>query len=214
MWGIVRGAAAAFLAAALGLASSAVSAVAADWAAGPRFAPYAPSPLSAYDWTGGYFGLNLGYHWGRVTNFAGAQPDGAAGGAQAGYNWQFGQFVFGGETDMQFSGARDTFAAWQFSNPWFGSLRARAGFAMNNVLFYATAGLAYGAMKLQFGGVSETHRHLGFTTGAGVELGLGRHWSARAEYLFNDLSDRGYVLTGANNGFETNLLRFGVNYRF
>jgi outer membrane immunogenic protein len=202
------------LAAALGVSGSVGPICAADWGARHGPALYAPSPLSAYDWTGGYFGLNLGYHWGRVTNFAGGRPGGAAGGVQAGYNWQVGQFVFGGETDLQLSGARDTFAAWQFSNPWFGSLRARAGFAMNNVLFYATAGLSYGSLQIQFNGASETQRHLGLTTGAGVEVGLSRQWSARAEYLFNDLSDRGYVLTGVNNGFESNLLRFGVNYRF
>ena len=35
---------------------------------------------------------------------------GIAGGIQVGYNWQSGQFVFGGETDLQLSGADDTFA--------------------------------------------------------------------------------------------------------
>ena len=49
------------------------------------------------------------------------------GGVQAGYNVQYSQFVFGGETDLQVSGANDTFAPWKFSNPWFGTLRARAG---------------------------------------------------------------------------------------
>ena len=66
---------------------------------------------------------------------------------QAGYNGQFGQFVFGGETDLQVSDADDTFAPWKFSNPWFGTLRARAGFAMSNVLFYGTVGLAYGTLE-------------------------------------------------------------------
>jgi outer membrane immunogenic protein len=190
-------------------ASAAASDLGERW--GP--VPYAPTPVSRYDWTGGYFGLNVGYQWARVTNL-GARPQGPAGGAQAGYNWQVGQFVFGGETDLQLSGAGDTFAAWQFSNPWFGSVRGRAGFAMNNVLFYATAGLGFGELKAQIGGAVESKRHLGFNAGAGMEVGLARNWSARAEYLFMDLSDRGYVLTGANNGFEANQLRLGVNYRF
>ena len=51
---------------------------------------------------------------------------------QAGYNWQYGRFVFGGETDLQFTDADDKFAAWKFSNPWFGTLRARAGVTMDN----------------------------------------------------------------------------------
>lgn len=188
-----------------------VAAGAADWAVASRFAPQRSA--DSYGWGGGYFGVNVGHSHGRVTGTPG-NPAGVGGGIQGGYNWQFGQFVVGGETDLQVSGARDTFASWQFSNPWFGSVRARAGFAMNNILFYATAGLAYAGVDLEFGGVTESRRHLGFTTGAGMEVGLARNWSARAEYLFNDLTDRAYVLTDGSNGFEANTLRVGVNYRF
>ncbi|MGB7717773.1 MAG: porin family protein, partial [Pseudolabrys sp.] len=77
-----------------------------------------------------------------MTNFSG-DPSGIAGGGQLGYNWQVGQFVFGAETDIQVSGADDTFAPWKFSNQWFGTLRGRAGYAINNVLLFASAGLAY-----------------------------------------------------------------------
>lgn len=172
------------------------------------------SPSSiGYSWAGGYFGLNLGYSWGDITNLGGSLG-GLAGGLQAGYNWQAGVFVFGGESDIQLSDADDRFAAWQFSNPWFGSLRARAGFAMNNTLFYATAGLAYGGVQVELAGIREARTHLGWAAGAGMEVGLSHNWSARAEYLVMDLADRGYVMTGTNNGFEANLLRFGVNYRF
>jgi len=38
------------------------------------------------------------------------------------------------------------FAPWQFSNPWFGTLRGRAGVAVGNVLIFGTAGLAYGSL--------------------------------------------------------------------
>lgn len=188
-----------------------IPALAAD--AGPL--PYAPSarPFDGYDWTGGYFGVSTGYQWGRVTN-NGAQPSGATGGGQAGYTWQAGRFVIGGETDLQLSGAEGTFAPWQFSNPWFGTLRGRAGFAMNNVMFYATAGLAYGELKAQLAGARESKTQSGWAAGAGMEVALARRWSAKAEYLRMDLADRGYVLTGAPNGLDANMLRLGVNYRF
>jgi outer membrane immunogenic protein len=172
----------------------------------------APSAVG-YSWAGGYFGVNLGYGWGHATNLGGS-PHGVAGGGQLGYNWQAGQFVFGGESDLQVSGAHDRFAAWQFSNPWFGTLRARAGFAMNNTLFYATAGIAYGGVQVELAGLRESRTHLGWAAGAGMEVGLSHNWSARAEYLVMDLADRGYVMTATSNGFETNLLRLGVNYRF
>ena len=72
-----------------------------------------------HGWQGAYVGANLGYQWGRVSGTP-ADPSGVTGGVQLGYNWQFGQFVFGGEADMQLSDADDKFASWKFSNPWFG----------------------------------------------------------------------------------------------
>src|SRR5258708_34143559 len=91
----------------------------------------ATAPLSAYSWTGLYLGGNLGYAWGTTSNNP-TRPSGFAGGAQAGYNWQTGQLVFGGEGDIQVSGATDTFAPWKFSNPWFGTIRAIARSAVSN----------------------------------------------------------------------------------
>ena len=188
-------------------------ALAADFATRSGAFAYA-GPNAGYSWQGAFFGLNVGHQWARATNSGGASPAGVAGGAQAGYNWQTGQFVIGGETDLQVSAAEDTFAARKFANPWFGSVRGRAGFAMNNVWFYATAGLAYGGLEAQVGPATESKQHAGWTAGAGMELGLSQKVSARAEYLRMDLTDRGYVLTGTNVGLEANLLRLGVNYRF
>jgi len=177
-------------------------------------AQYGPQTGRA-SWQGPYVGANLGYLWGSV-NGSSSKPNGFAGGAQTGYNWQSGQLVFGAEADIQLSGAEDTFAPWKFSNPWFGTVRGRAGFAMSNILLYGTAGLAYGSLRAQstLTGVSETKTLPGWAIGAGVEVALNTNWSARAEYLYVDLSERSYSLTGTKNAFETSLLRFGVNYRF
>src|SRR5207237_7004504 len=119
------------------VATAAVAAGTATAADLPRGPAYYPPAVSAYSWTGLYAGLNLGYEWGKVTNSS-IDPSGVAGGGQIGYNWQIGQFVFGGETDIQASAADDTFAPYKFSNPWFGTLRGRAGFAINNILLYGT----------------------------------------------------------------------------
>jgi outer membrane immunogenic protein len=168
-----------------------------------------------YMWQGPYVGGNLGYQWSGINNNP-ASPNGIAGGVQAGYNVQYGQFVFGGETDLQVTGANDTFAPWKFSNPWFGTLRARAGLAISSVLFYGTAGLAYGTlnMKNTLTSVSESHTSTGWAGGVGVEAALTGNWSARAEYLYVDLSSSSFVLDGNSHGIQSNLLRFGVNYRF
>lgn len=175
---------------------------------------FAAAPFNGYNWNGAYVGLNLGYQFGKVTNWGTTEPNGIAGGGQIGYNWQYGQFVFGAEADIQGSAASDTFAAWKFSNPWFGTIRGRAGYAMNNVLVYATGGLAYGGGRVDLGAFTESQNHLGWTIGGGVEVGLTPNWTARAEYLYVRLEDQGYVLTGVQNGFQSNVFRLGVNYRF
>jgi outer membrane immunogenic protein len=194
------------------LAFAVLPAAAADM--GPGSSPYAtPAPIGGFNWSGAYVGGNFGYQWGSVSHFP-TNPSGPMGGIQAGYNWQRGQLVFGVETDLQATGADDTFAAYKFSNPWFGTTRGRVGYAMNNILLYATAGLAYGGGKVDFGGLSETHSSFGWAGGAGIEVGFTPHWSAKAEYLYVDLSDKVYVLTGVSNGIQSNMLRFGVNYRF
>jgi outer membrane immunogenic protein len=199
------------LGAALSLALTS-AAVAGDLAS-PRYYT-APAPLSASSWAGPYLGANLGYEWGEVSNNP-TRPYGLTGGIQGGYNWQLGNFVYGAETDINLSGADDTFAPWQFSNPWFGTLRGRAGVAMGNVLVFGTAGLAYGSLTADTAGnLSETHTSLGWVAGGGVEVGFMPHWSAKAEWLYLDLADRGYSVTGTNNGLAANLLRLGINYHF
>lgn len=207
------------VAAALATAAAAATiapeaALAADIARGPS--PYyspAPSPSPIFNWGGVYAGVNIGYQWGDVTNSA-VNPSGVAGGAQIGYNWQSGQFVFGAETDLQLSSADDTFAPWKFSNPWFGTLRGRIGYAFNNILIFGTAGLAYGDLTAEMGGIDETATQVGWTGGLGVEVGLNPNWSAKVEYLYMDLANRSYTLTGTENGLESSLLRIGVNYHF
>jgi len=173
------------------------------------------TPARGYFWQGPYLGANLGYQWGSVTRSPN-DPSGVAGGIQGGYNWQIGQFVFGGETDLQMSDADHRFAGWKFSNPWFGTLRARAGYTMNNILFYGTIGLAYGTLRAQdlTSGIEESRTSLGWAGGAGLEIALAGNWSAKAEYLYVDLNDRSFNLTGTHHGIESSLLRFGVNYRF
>ena len=150
-----------------------------------------------------------------MTNWAGGSPDGVTGGGQIGYNWQVHpNWVLGVEADLQASAAEDTFAPYKFANPWFGTVRGRAGYAMNNVLAYVTGGLAYGGGRVELGAASETQTHLGWTIGGGVEVGLTPNWTAKAEYLYVRLDDRSYVLTGVQNGFSSNVFRLGANYRF
>ena len=93
------------------------------------------------------------------------------------------------KADIQASGANDTFAPWKFSNPWFGTVRGRAGYAINNILFYGTGGLAFGELRGQTFGLTETHTTAGWTAGVGAEFGFAQNWTAKIEYLYVDLSN-------------------------
>jgi outer membrane immunogenic protein len=200
-------------AAALMTAGLTVSAQAADLPYGSR-APYTVNqPLNAYSWAGPYLGGNIGYGWGSIDNNP-TRPSGFVGGVQGGYNWQNGPFVFGLEADIQASAANDTFAPWKFSNPWFGTVRGRVGYALNNVLFYGIGGLAFGELRGQTFGLTESHTTAGWTAGVGAEFGFAQNWTARIEYLYVDLSDSRFAITGLPNGYQFGLARVGVNYRF
>jgi outer membrane immunogenic protein len=201
--------------AALSAAAAAVAITGAASAADltPDFYGARPSYL-AFTWAGPYVGAMLGYEWGSVDNNP-TRPSGVAGGLEAGFSWQNGNLVYGGEADINFSAANDTFAPWQFSNPWFGTVRGRAGVAINSVLLFGTAGLAYGELTgTTSGNLSESHTSLGWVAGLGAEVSFAQHWSAKAEWLYLNLDDRHFSVTAANNGLAANLMRLGLNYRF
>ena len=205
-------------AAALIAAGSIASAQAADLSYGSR-APYTVNqPLNMYSWAGPYLGGNIGWDWGSVDNNP-TNPSGFVGGVQGGYNWQTGPWVFGVEGDIQVTGASDTFAPWKFSNPWFGTVRGRAGYAFGNVLFYGTAGLAFGELRGETFGLSETHTNAGWTAGVGAEFGFAPNWSAKLEYLYIDFGDGPTVpvsttLNMVSGKLTDNIVRAGVNYKF
>ena len=193
------------------------------------YAPPPPPPLLPCLWLGPYVGTNVGFQWTSnvgtglqgTSNVGGLRSSGFTGGIQGGYNWQNGPWVYGVEADFNLSSASGTFADFQFSNPWFGTLRGRAGYVVNNVVFlYGTAGLAFGISTVTRGGLSDSSGHAGWTIGAGAEFGLAPfglspNWSAKVEYLHLGLS-QGVVLPASvtSNNFPSNVVHFGVNYHF
>lgn len=172
--------------------------------------PYV-QPVAAFtNWNGFYIGANAGYGWGSSTY---GSPSGFLGGIQAGYNFQFNNpFMVGIEADFDFSGI----SGGGFALDNFGTVRARAGFTFDRVLFFGTAGFAYGQGNFDVVGLSSSSTQTGWTVGAGLEMALDRNWSGKFEYLYYDLGASTFptIIGPQQIGFDGSLLRVGVNYRF
>jgi outer membrane immunogenic protein len=240
-----------FLATAAFIVLAAASAQAADMYARPAYAPPPAAPLPVYTWTGMYWGANVGYSWGTsrydatltgVGTISNSQNiNGAIGGVQTGYNYQFGAWVWGLETDIQASGEKGgstltgtlplTSVVTDDKLQWFGTTRGRLGFlATPNVLLYGTGGAAYGLVKnsatITVAGVSAvgtfSDLRAGWTAGGGVEGAFGGGWSAKLEYLYMDLGRTEQTFSGFGVGTiatqtrstTDNIVRVGLNYKW
>jgi outer membrane immunogenic protein len=172
-----------------------------------------PIPFS---WTGFYGGVNAGYSWGDSswsynesgfgccglpTTISGdTHLNGPIGGFQAGYNIQAGSWVWGLETDFQFSGeAGSSRFSYRYSDcegtcrlsgivrseiDWFGTVRGRAGWLVTpSTLVYTTGGLAYGRVSASGNftddgcvptactwGFSTSATNVGWVVGTGFEI--------------------------------------------
>jgi outer membrane immunogenic protein len=189
----------------------------------PYFAPY-------YNWTGFYAGINGGYGWGSSNWSAlGSSFDvnGGLFGGQVGYNWQFGQFVYGLEADADWTDIRGTsnvlgctLTICRTKNDFLATARGRVGYAIDRWMPYVTGGLAIGNIRTttpSFAGIDQTNA--GWTIGGGVEFAVVGNWTAKAEYLYVDLGNAGCGVVcgfpaGNNVGLTTNIVRGGINYRF
>lgn len=192
----------------------------ANWDAPVATAYAVKTPVRTSGWTGAYLGVHGGYGWGAFEALGGGvsqslRPDGAIGGIQSGYNWQLSRnWVVGLEADSSWGSIKETIGAANIDVDASGTVRARLGYASNNLLFYGTGGLAWAHADSVTNLAIRDQFYLGWTAGAGVEWAIARQWSAKAEYLYADygrISDfNGGVLS---NTLDVHSVRFGLNYR-
>lgn len=180
---------------------------------------------SAFDWTGFYAGINAGYGWAKVESGGIVNNDdvkGWLGGAQVGYNHDFGGFVIGVEGDIQLSdvkykqdlgGGVNVEAGLES----YGTVRARAGVAVDRFLPYVTGGVAWGRGVIKASGpggsISINDDYVGWTVGAGLEYAVADNVTVRGEYLYTDFGKRDFG-TGVDIDFKTSVVRAGVNFKF
>ncbi|MEP9378284.1 outer membrane protein [Aquabacter sp. CN5-332] len=180
----------------------------------PVKAPVVAPP--AFSWTGFYIGANTGYSWGSGKDaIDGVDPGGWLAGGQVGYNYQFQNNVLVGlEADIQGGDINGNANGLDSKLDYFGTVRARLGYAFDRVLPYVTGGLAYGRNTITEYGIDSSNTHVGWAAGAGLEYALTNNWTARAEYLYMDLGSKTYDNIGADAGITSSTARLGVNYKF
>jgi outer membrane immunogenic protein len=210
------------------LAALAVPAFAAD--------PTANVPMTApgFDWTGYYAGLQAGYGWGQsdITGTEGGPfsvtPDidgGFVGGHVAGL-WQFDQAVLGGEADLNYSSINGTADLGLGNNfgtdiKWFGSVNAKAGFAMDRLLVYGIGGIAFAGIETsQVSGPAFTsaRTNVGWTVGAGVDYALTDKFVVGAQYRYYDFGSEHYdtpePFNDRDQNVKLNTVGINLSYKF
>lgn len=222
-------------------------------ASGGAFAQDMSGP--AFDWSGIYVGGTVGGFSGEMIEsdimmddmLVPFEPlsfdlDELALGVTAGANMQMGHLVLGVEADYNWINAEDVADRSQTGDAFIVSvnlkqlatLRARAGFAYENILFYATGGLAIAEAEGHVSDIyqrgtysySDSQSFLGWVAGAGVEVAVTEQISLKGEALYQDLGSRTYTFRpsdtddvsydqitaeGALRGWTA---RVGLNFRF
>jgi outer membrane immunogenic protein len=145
----------------------------------------APTTVAVHDWSGAYVGLSYGTTKGEVQftpGSGGALGDGSVAGLHAGYLFQRGSLVYGGElaygdvTDANydiFDGIDKTL-----------DLKARLGFASNRALFYGVIGYSQANLYVDGG----EWKMAGASFGLGAEFAVSERLTLGLEYLSRDVS--------------------------
>jgi outer membrane immunogenic protein len=169
----------------------------------------AVAPPPVFSWTGCYLGVHVGGGWqaSDFTSQAIASGVGAIGGAQAGCNLQWRQFVIGVEGEFWGSTLydRDFFENIFFRqdtysrNRWDGAISVRSGVAFDRAFIYGKLGAVWGKFDytedaFDAGGDTFTRRgdaiFAGVLIGVGVEYALTDNWTTKFEYNYIDYGNK------------------------
>lgn len=188
-----------------------------------------PMTAPGFDWAGYYAGMQAGYGWGRSDITVGGdsvKPDiggGFVGGHVAGL-WQFDQAVLGAEADLNYAsidGTADAGPANTFGTDikWFGSVNAKAGYAMDRMLIYGIGGIAFaGTETSQTAGAAfaRTRTSTGWTLGAGVDYALTNNVVVGAQYRYYDFGKEHFDAadTFSERDQDVKLQTLGVNFSY
>ena len=109
---------------------------------------------------------------------------------------------------------------------WLATVRGRAGYAWDRVLFYGTGGAAFGDLQAAAGVLPfNSTTQVGWTAGAGVEFAFTPNLTGKVEYLYVDLGSQSCAVASCAGGtfaipavttvpLTENVIRAGINYKF
>lgn len=194
-----------------------------------------------YKWAGLYVGLQAAYtftdvkaesgpYGGPFNQTYGYTNDGLAGGVHAGYNWQYGHYLWGFEADIDAAninthGTGSLGYDHQTHVDWQSTIRGRLGWITGPWLLYGTGGIAFSqasvakTLPLAFTPfASAGERYVGWTLGAGVERAINESTTLRLEYRYTDYGSVEFSNATANTVDRTtltsNAIRAAISFRF
>ena len=213
----------------------------------PTYQPPAPN----YDWTGFYVGAYVDGQWLKSSSSAVNGVTGApfpatggnssqwGGGVQLGFDYMLpSRLLLGVAADMSSGGTKTStvsdatgISANQTTVFDSETIRGRIGYAADNILFYATGGLAWsndqfvrtqltGTLNNATAGADEAVNKglLGWTGGGGIAYAFAQNWNVFAEYRYTGFGTSTISLplsqltTTSTTAVST--VEFGVNYKF
>ncbi len=160
------------------------------------------------DWGGFYIGFLGGFQRGDVIDTVNDMNNDAEFtnyGGMAGYNFQSGKFVYGGEISAQFGSG--TIAVTDVDIDYVVDARARVGYGMGKALIYGAGG--YTTMAAPGGGT--TLEVDGFNVGGGVEFAVTDNLFLGGEYIYRDLSGTAF---GTDYDTNTHGIQIRAGYSF
>jgi outer membrane immunogenic protein len=191
----------ALLAAFIALTTS--TAFAADVVYEAPAAPIVEAPI-LFTWSGPYIGIQGGAGWATLTDSFGASSvdhslDGGLVGGFVGFQHQFpSNLVLGIEGDLDYNWNDKDVEIFglsgEFGTELAGSVRARAGYAVDRSLFYVTGGWAttrgYSEASDGVDTFKAKETFNGWTVGAGIEHAFTDNLFGRAEYRYSDYGSK------------------------
>ncbi len=203
-----------------------------------------PPPVASFSWSGAYVGGYAGgvFASNKLQNLSSAtdvnlSPSGFTGGVLIGYNYQIDPHaVVGAEAEIGYDGWKGSgsFLNGRFQprdaesqGTYIGRIRARGGYALDNLLLYVAGGVSFGQDKVtqtnSFVNVSNsmTRNLTGWNIGVGAEYGFTPNWVGRFEYIHDTFGSKTYDFQNLPGTFPNrevklneNTVRMALAYKF